>query len=239
MGDANEPDATVDNADTYNSNLVRHVLNSTGTPKLPGVAVNTYIYELFNEDLRPGGTSEENWGLFSANSTPVYVLHLNGAGSTLGNDTSAQTFCVALSGADTQLLQAALDWACGPGQADCSAIQAGQSCYTPDTVADHASYAFDSYYHKMNMASGSCDFNGVGTITNTDPSHGSCIFQGSVGANGTSSVNGTVLGNETFPLTGTNITSLNSSAPHLQSQIHPILFPLVALPILFWNLPIL
>eukprot|EP00253_Pinus_taeda_P016209 PITA_16209 len=73
--------------------------------------------------------------------------------------------------------------------ADCSAIQAGQSCYTLDTITDHASYAFDSYYHKMNMVPGSCDFNGVGTITNTDPSHGSCIFQGSVGANGTSSVN--------------------------------------------------
>lgn len=239
MGDADEPDATVDNADAYNSNLIRHVLNSTGTPKLPGVAVNTYIYELFNEDQRPGATSEKNWGLFNVNSTPVYVLHLSGGGSTLANDTNGQTFCVALSGADNQLLQAALDWACGPGQADCSAIQAGQSCYMPDTVQDHASYAFDSYYHRMNMASGSCDFNGVGTITTTDPSHDSCIFQGSVGANGTSSVNGTVLGNVTFPLSGTNATSSNISASHLQSQFHPILFPLVALPILLWNLPIL
>lgn len=238
MGDADEPDATVDNADTYNSNLVRHVLNSTGTPKLPGVAINTYIYELFNEDLRPGATSEKNWGLFNVNATPIYVLHLTGGGSTLANDTTSQTFCVAVSGANTQLLQGALDWACGPGQADCSAIQAGQSCYNPDTVQDHASYAFDSYYHKMNMASGSCDFNGVATITTTDPSHDSCIFLGSVGANGTS-VNSTVFGNTTFPLTGSNSTSVNSSAPHLHSQVHPILFPLVALPILLWNLPIL
>lgn len=56
--DHNEPSATVDNADTYNSNLVRHVLNNTGTPKHPGIPVNTYIYELFNEDLRAGPTSE-------------------------------------------------------------------------------------------------------------------------------------------------------------------------------------
>ena len=57
-GDQNEPSTTVDNADTYNSNLVRHVLNNTGTPKHPGIPVNTYIYELFNEDLRAGPTSE-------------------------------------------------------------------------------------------------------------------------------------------------------------------------------------
>ncbi|EMS48280.1 Glucan endo-1,3-beta-glucosidase 1 [Triticum urartu] len=29
-----------------------------------------YIYELFNEDLRPGPASEANWGLFHGNGTP-------------------------------------------------------------------------------------------------------------------------------------------------------------------------
>ncbi|CAA6664812.1 unnamed protein product [Spirodela intermedia] len=48
------PDATVDNAATYNSNLIRHVLNGTGTPKSPGVVVSAFIYELYNEDLKPG-----------------------------------------------------------------------------------------------------------------------------------------------------------------------------------------
>ncbi|KAF2316822.1 hypothetical protein GH714_042163 [Hevea brasiliensis] len=62
-GDSSEPDATIDNANTYNSNLIRHVLNNTGTPKHPGIAVSTYIYELYNEDLSPGPVSEKNWGL--------------------------------------------------------------------------------------------------------------------------------------------------------------------------------
>uniref|UniRef100_A0A0R0K0J7 glucan endo-1,3-beta-D-glucosidase n=1 Tax=Glycine max TaxID=3847 RepID=A0A0R0K0J7_SOYBN len=81
-GDSSEPDATVDNANTYNSNLIRHVLNNTGTPKHPGIAVSTFIYELYNEDLRSGPVSEKNWGLFYANGEPVYTLHLTGAGST-------------------------------------------------------------------------------------------------------------------------------------------------------------
>ncbi|KAE8710297.1 Glucan endo-1,3-beta-glucosidase 3 [Hibiscus syriacus] len=79
-GDSSEPDATVENANTYNSNLIKHVINNTGTPKHPGIAVSTYIYELYNEDLIPGPASEQNWGLFDANGVPVHILHLTGAG---------------------------------------------------------------------------------------------------------------------------------------------------------------
>lgn len=191
-GDSSESDATIDNANTYNSNLIRHVLNNTGTPKHPGIAVSTYIYELYNEDLRPGSVSEKNWGLFNANGVPVYTLHLTGAGTVLANDTTNQTFCVAKDGADKKMLQAALDWACGPGKVDCSALLQGQPCYEPDNVISHSMYAFNAYYQQMAKAPGTCDFKGVATITTTDPSHGSCIFPGSHGRNGTIT-NGTSL----------------------------------------------
>lgn len=181
-GESSEPDATMDNADTYNSNLIRHVLNNTGTPKHPGIAVSTYIYELYNEDLRPGSVSEKNWGLFDAKGMPVYVLHLAGSGAVLANDTTNQTYCVANDGADEKLLQAALDWACGPGKVDCSPLLQGQPCYGPDTVAAHATYAFDTYYHLTGMAPGACYFNGVASISTTNPNHGSCIFPGSSGS---------------------------------------------------------
>ncbi|XP_044467671.1 glucan endo-1,3-beta-glucosidase 2-like [Mangifera indica] len=183
-GDSNEPDATLENANTYNSNLIRHVLNKTGTPKHPGVAVSTYIYELYNEDTKPGPISEKNWGLFDANGDPVYILRLTGAGAVLANDTTNQTYCTAKDGADPKMLQAALDWACGVGKVDCSPLQQGKPCYEPDNVITHATYAFDTYYHQMGKTPEACDFNGVAAITTTDPSHGSCMFPGSLGRNG-------------------------------------------------------
>ncbi|KAI4357586.1 hypothetical protein L6164_001524 [Bauhinia variegata] len=182
---SDELDATIDNANTYNSNLIRHVYNNTGTPKHPGVPVSTYIYELYNEDLRSGPVSEKNWGLFNADGSPVYTLHLSGAGTVLANDTTNQTFCVAKNNADSKMVQAALDWACGPGKVDCSPLLQGQPCYEPDTVAGHATYAFNAYYQLMGKSPGTCDFKGVATVTTTDPSHASCIFPGSVDRNGT------------------------------------------------------
>ncbi|KAL5972587.1 hypothetical protein ACLOJK_039392 [Asimina triloba] len=170
-GDAKEPYATVDNADTYNSNLIKHVLvDRSGTPLHPELTSSVFIYELFNEDLRPGPASEANWGLFYGNSTPVYLLHVSGIGTFLANDTTNRTFCVAMEGVDSRTLQAALDWACGPGRANCSEIQPGESCYMPDNVMSHASYAFDSYYQRDGKTAGSCDFKGVAIVTTTDPS---------------------------------------------------------------------
>ncbi|THU72011.1 hypothetical protein C4D60_Mb04t07590 [Musa balbisiana] len=52
---------------------------------------------------------------------------------------------------------------------DCSAIQQGGSCYNPDTVRDHASYAFNDYYQR-NPIPTSCDFGGTAVVTNVDPS---------------------------------------------------------------------
>ncbi|KAJ6292376.1 hypothetical protein OIU78_024531 [Salix suchowensis] len=178
-GDSKEPYATIDNADTYNSNMIKHVLDQSGTPLHPEITSSVYLYELFNEDLRSPPVSEANWGLFYANATPVYLLHVSGGGTFLANDTTNQTYCIVMDGVDSKTLQAALDWACGPGRTNCSEIQPGENCYQPNNVKNHASYAFDSYYQKEGRAAGSCDFKGVAMITTTDPSHGSCIFPGS------------------------------------------------------------
>lgn len=169
-GDSKEPYATVDNADTYNSNLIKHVLDHSGTPLHPETTSNVYLYELFNEDMRSDPVSEGNWGLFYGNSTPVYLLHVSGSGTFLANDTTNQTYCIAMDGVDSKSLQAALDWACGPGRANCSEIQPGEDCYQPNNVKNHASYAFDSYYQKEKKVPGSCDFKGVAMITTSDPS---------------------------------------------------------------------
>ncbi|KAL0402413.1 UNVERIFIED_CONTAM: Glucan endo-1,3-beta-glucosidase 13 [Sesamum latifolium] len=80
----------------------------------------------------------------------------------------AGSWCVASQSASQNALQLALDYACGHGGADCSAIQPGGSCYMPATVRDHASYAFNSYYQK-NPIPTSCNFGGSAVTTSTDP----------------------------------------------------------------------
>ncbi|XP_057752137.1 glucan endo-1,3-beta-glucosidase 2-like [Arachis stenosperma] len=209
-GDRNEPDATLDNANAYNSNLIKHVLNMTGTPKHPGIAISTYIYELYNEDTKAGPLSEKNWGLFDANGKPIYILHLTGSGAVLANDTTNQTYCVAKDDADPKMLQAGIDWACGPGKVDCSPLLQGQPCYEPDNVVAHANYAFDTYYHLMGRSSEACNFNQMATISTSNPSHGSCVFPGSLGKNGTF---------DNVTAASMNSTSLDSSANNVHRSL--------------------
>lgn len=80
------------------------------------------------------------------------------------------TWCVAVSSATAKALQVALDYACGPGGADCVPIQIDGLCYLPNSLAAHASYAFNSCFQRSGQAPGSCDFAGTATTSITDPS---------------------------------------------------------------------
>ncbi|KAG2651085.1 hypothetical protein PVAP13_1NG439900, partial [Panicum virgatum] len=92
----------------------------------------------------------------------------------------AAAWCIARSGASDKALQSALDYACGPaGGADCAPIQASGLCYLPNTLAAHASYAFNSIFQRSRAAPGACDFAGTATVTLTDPSYGSCTYPSS------------------------------------------------------------
>ncbi|CAL9058730.1 glucan endo-1,3-beta-glucosidase 14-like isoform X2 [Musa acuminata AAA Group] len=77
-GDSDEVGATPENAARYNGNLLQRIGMSEGTPLKPTVPVDIYVFALFNEDLKPGPTSERNYGLFYPDGTPVYNVGLHG-----------------------------------------------------------------------------------------------------------------------------------------------------------------
>lgn len=83
-GDADEAGATPENAAKYNGNLLKVLAQKKGTPLRPDLDLNVYVFALFNENQKPGPTSERNFGLFKPDGTPVYDLGFNvtGLGST-------------------------------------------------------------------------------------------------------------------------------------------------------------
>lgn len=70
-GDPNQPESNLANALSYNGNLVKHVNSGKGTPLMPNRTFEVYIFALFNENLKPS-ISEQNFGLFKPDFTPVY-----------------------------------------------------------------------------------------------------------------------------------------------------------------------
>ncbi|XP_026460759.1 PLASMODESMATA CALLOSE-BINDING PROTEIN 3-like [Papaver somniferum] len=91
-----------------------------------------------------------------------------------GLDSLEQIWCVARTGLVESALQSALDYVCGIPGADCSAIEQNGTCYYPNSLQHHASYAFNNYYHEYQSPS-SCDFGGTAIIVNRNPSTGSCV----------------------------------------------------------------
>ncbi|KAH6764735.1 O-Glycosyl hydrolases family 17 protein [Perilla frutescens var. hirtella] len=187
-GDSNELGASVLNAAAYNGNLVRRVLGGGGTPLRPKANLTVFLFALFNENKKFGPTSERNFGLFYPDEKKVYDIPLTAEGlkgykeaapPLTGGEArmataSGQTWCVAKAEAGKDKLQQGLDFACGEGGADCHPIQPGSTCFDPNTVEAHASYAFNSYYQKKGRAIGTCFFGGAAYIVTQHPKYGKC-----------------------------------------------------------------
>ncbi|KAJ8457966.1 hypothetical protein OPV22_030892 [Ensete ventricosum] len=77
-GDESEAGATVQNARAYNFNLRKRLFKKKGTPRRPKMVVKAYVFALFNEDLKPGPSSEKHYGLFKADGSISYDIGLTG-----------------------------------------------------------------------------------------------------------------------------------------------------------------
>ncbi|CAK8578489.1 unnamed protein product [Lathyrus sativus] len=140
--------------------------------------------------------------------TIVIMLTMNVKGQGVSTSGSSTSWCVVRSDASYNVLQTALDYACGAG-ADCLPLQPDGLCFLPNTIQAHASYAFNSYYQKRARAPGSCDFSGTATIAQTDPSYGSCVYPSS-----TSGAGGSNTPTTPSSMTNPNNISLPTTPPN-------------------------
>ncbi|XP_051127382.1 glucan endo-1,3-beta-glucosidase, basic isoform-like [Andrographis paniculata] len=65
---------SVENARTYNTKLSEFV--KKGTPRKPQKAIETYVFDLIDEDLK-NPEYEKHWGLFLPNKNPKYPMSFN------------------------------------------------------------------------------------------------------------------------------------------------------------------
>ncbi|CAL5387506.1 unnamed protein product [Camellia sinensis] len=186
-GDPNEVGPSIDNAKAYNGNLINHLRSMVGTPLMPGKSVDTYLFALYNEDLKPGPGSERSFGLFNPDLSLTYDAGLSKSSQTPTTPSSPVVtpspkpsgggWCVPKAGVSDDQLQANLDYACGHG-VDCSSIQPGGACFEPNTIACHAAFAMNLLYQTSGRNPWNCDFSQTATLTSTNPSYNGCIYPG-------------------------------------------------------------
>ncbi|XP_022768958.1 glucan endo-1,3-beta-D-glucosidase-like [Durio zibethinus] len=188
-GDSDEVGPSIENAKAYNGNLIAHLRSMVGTPLMPGKSVDTYLFALYDEDLKPGPTSERSFGLFKSDLTTTYDIGLSKSSQTPVTPATPKTpvtpssqpkkaaWCVPKAGVSDAELQASLDYACAQG-IDCSPIQPGGACFEPNTIAAHAAYAMNLFYQTAGQNPWNCDFTQTAMLSSNNPSYNGCTYAG-------------------------------------------------------------
>lgn len=66
--------ASVENAAAYNGYVVSRALNGVGTPRTPGMGVEVYLFDLFDENEKGGEDYERHFGIFGVDGVKRYDL---------------------------------------------------------------------------------------------------------------------------------------------------------------------
>ncbi|CAA2960459.1 glucan endo-1,3-beta-glucosidase 13 [Olea europaea subsp. europaea] len=161
----------------------------------PPFMVDIYPYYAYRDS---SSNVSLDYALFESSSE---VIDPNaGRGSldttTNSNNTSSNgTWCIASSTASEDDIKKGLDWACGSRNVDRSAIQLSQPCFEPDSLASHASFAFNRLNHCTEALLEQeylrlYIFGGAGVRTNKNPSYENCLYM-TWGSNITAAINAT------------------------------------------------
>ncbi|KAI5068251.1 hypothetical protein GOP47_0016596 [Adiantum capillus-veneris] len=173
--------ATRQNAQKFNQGFLNHVLSNAGTPSRPNSVIKFYLFSLLDEDQKSiePGNFERHWGIFQYNGVAKYPLSLPGSAnaalaSAQGVEYLQQRWCVLAENADLAILGKSINYACT--YSDCTSLGYGSSCNPYLDTKGNASYAFNQYFQINNQSSGTCYFDGLGSITYKNPSIQTCQF---------------------------------------------------------------
>ncbi|MBA0620746.1 hypothetical protein Godav_006431, partial [Gossypium davidsonii] len=79
------------------------------------------------------------------------------------------TWCIAKPSTENLRLNGNINYSCSQKGVDCKPIQPGGTCYRPNTIVSHASYAMNLFYKAAGKNSWNCHFNGTGIIISENP----------------------------------------------------------------------
>jgi hypothetical protein len=146
----------------------------------------SFVFALFNEDLKGGPGTERHWGLFYPNGSAVYEADLTGRRPAASypplppatNDLPypGRLWCVVRTDrrgavANETAVREQVAAACADEATLCDPVRPGGECHLPNTVAAHASYVFSAHWNKFSKQYGGwCYFTGLAVETTVDPS---------------------------------------------------------------------
>ncbi|XP_050372984.1 glucan endo-1,3-beta-glucosidase 8-like [Argentina anserina] len=167
-------------AKKFYDGLLKKLAKGEGTPLRKGY-LEVYLFGLTDEDLKSIGPGdfERHWGIFSYDGKPKFPMDLTGKGNdkmlkeVQGVQYMDKKWCVVNSDVRNEtILLNDLNYACS--QTDCTSLGIGRSCDL--NMQGNVSYAFNSFFQSRDQDVRTCNFDGKGTIANTDPSKGTCVF---------------------------------------------------------------
>ncbi|XP_042460355.1 glucan endo-1,3-beta-glucosidase 8-like [Zingiber officinale] len=178
-----EANANVTLAEKFYSGLLKRLAAKQGTPRRPNADIDVYLFSLLDEDAKSiaPGNFERHWGLFTYDGRPKFPLDLACDGQNRWPASAKDvlylpakwcTLNPSQSNASSKLSDN-VDFACN--SADCTAIGDGGSCSAMDWRGK-ASYALNAYFQTQNQQLESCNFQGLGELTEQNISQAICNF---------------------------------------------------------------